>query len=32
MLKKAEALIEWVVPFSLVGMIVAGTGWVLLFG
>jgi len=32
MQKKALALIEWVVPFTLVGVIIAGTGWVLVFG
>lgn len=29
---KALALIEWVISFSLVGTIIIGTGWVLLFG
>ena len=32
MQKKALALIEWMVPFTLVGVIIAGTGWVLVFG
>ncbi len=32
MLKKAETLVEWGIPFSLVGAIIVGTGWVLLFG
>ena len=32
MQKKALALIEWVIPFSLVGVIIVGTGWVLVFG
>lgn len=31
-MQKALAVIEWVIPFTLVGVIVAGTGWVLLFG
>lgn len=32
MQKKALAVIEWVVPFTLVGVIIAGAGWVLVFG
>ena len=32
MQKKALALIEWVIPLSLVGTIIVGTGWILLFG
>jgi hypothetical protein len=29
---KALALIEWVIPFSLVGAIIIGSAWVLAFG
>ena len=32
MQKKALALVEWVIPFSLVGTIIAGTAWILIFG
>ena len=32
MQNKALALVEWVIPFSLVGTIIAGTAWVLIFG
>lgn len=32
MQKKALAVIEWVVPFTLVGVIIASAGWVLVFG
>lgn len=32
MQNKALAVIEWVIPFSLVGMIVIGMAWVLAFG
>jgi hypothetical protein len=32
MQKKALALIEWVIPFSLVGTIIVGTAWVMAFG
>ena len=31
-MRKALLVIEWVIPFTLVVVIVAGTGWVLLFG
>jgi hypothetical protein len=31
-MQKAMLVIEWVIPFTLVGVIVAGTGWVLFFG
>ena len=31
-MQKALAVIEWVIPFTLVGVIIAGTGWVLVFG
>ena len=31
-MQKASLVIEWMIPFTLVGVIVAGTGWVLLFG
>jgi len=30
-MQKALAVIEWVVPFTLVGVIIAGLSWVLLF-
>jgi hypothetical protein len=29
---KTLALIEWVIPFSLVGAIIVGSAWVLAFG
>ncbi len=32
MQQKALALIEWAIPCSIVGAIVAGTFWVLAFG
>jgi hypothetical protein len=32
MQKKALAVVEWVIPFSIVGTIIAGTLWVLAFG
>jgi hypothetical protein len=31
-MQKALAVIECVIPFTLVGVIIAGSGWVLLFG
>ncbi len=31
-MQKAILVIEWVIPFTLVGVIIAGTGWVFLFG
>ena len=31
-MQKARALIEWVIPFSIVGTIIVGTAWVLAFG
>jgi len=32
MQEKALVIIEWIIPFSLVGVIVVGTGWVMIFG
>jgi hypothetical protein len=32
MLKQVEALIEMVIPAAIVAAIIAGTGWILLYG
>jgi len=32
MQKKILVLIEWLIPFSLVGVIIVGTAWAMVFG